>query len=86
VLLAYATKLTDTPGLVEDADIEALRVAGWDERGIWLATALESRSAADLPVDDGGNHLPLEPRHLAAAEPSNKQSTTSSVRVRTEPR
>jgi len=39
-LLAYAAKLTDTPGMVADADIEALRAAGWDDRGIWQATAL----------------------------------------------
>ena len=60
VLLAYATKLTDTPGMVEDADIEALRAAGWDERGIWQATALVSffnfsgrlEAAAGLPPDE----------------------------------
>jgi uncharacterized peroxidase-related enzyme len=60
VLLAYATKLTDAPGMVEDADIEALRVAGWDERGIWQATALVSffnfsgrlEAAAGLPPDE----------------------------------
>jgi len=34
VLLTYATKLTDTLGLVDDADIDALRAAGWSERGI----------------------------------------------------
>ena len=39
-LLAYAAKLTDNPGAVDDADMEALRVAGWDERGIYEATAL----------------------------------------------
>jgi uncharacterized peroxidase-related enzyme len=41
-LLAYATKLTETPGLVDDADIEALRAAGWNERAIYEATALIS--------------------------------------------
>jgi len=39
-LLAYATKLTDAPAMVEDADIEALARAGWGERGIWQVTAL----------------------------------------------
>ncbi len=56
-LLAYAAKLTDTPGMVADADIEALRAAGWDDRGIWQATALVSsfnftgrlEAAAGLP-------------------------------------
>jgi hypothetical protein len=28
--------------MVEDSDIEALRAAGWDERGIYEATALIS--------------------------------------------
>src|SRR6266568_1353353 len=59
-LLAYASKLTDTPGLVGDADIEALRAAGWSERGIWQATALVSffnfsgrlEAAAGLPPDE----------------------------------
>lgn len=59
-LLAYATKLTDTPGMVDDSDIEALRAAGWDERGIWQATALVSffnfsgrlEAAAGLPPDE----------------------------------
>ena len=58
-LLAYATKLTDTPGMVEDADLEALKAAGWDDRGIWQATALVSffnfsgrlEAAAGLPPD-----------------------------------
>lgn len=60
VLLAYATKLTETPSLVEDADIHALRSAGWGERGIWEATALISffnfsgrmEAAAGLPPDE----------------------------------
>ena len=58
-LLEYATKLTEAPGMVEDADVEALRTAGWDERGIWQATALVSffnfsgrlEAAAGLPPD-----------------------------------
>jgi alkylhydroperoxidase family enzyme len=60
VLLAYATKLTDTPAMIEDADIQTLRAAGWDERGIWQATALVSffnfsgrlEAAAGLPPDE----------------------------------
>ncbi len=38
-LLGYATKLTEQPSQVEDADIQALRSAGWDEGGIYEATA-----------------------------------------------
>ena len=33
-LLAYAKKLTQEPSMVEDSDIDDLRAAGWDERGI----------------------------------------------------
>ncbi len=45
--------------MIEDADMEALRVAGWDEGGIYEATALISffnfsgrmEAAAGLPPD-----------------------------------
>ncbi len=58
-LLAYAKKLTQEPSLVEDSDIEELRSAGWDERGIYEATALVSyfnftgrmEAASGLPMD-----------------------------------
>jgi alkylhydroperoxidase family enzyme len=36
-LLGYAKKLTQEPSMVEDSDIEALRAAGWDEKGIYEA-------------------------------------------------
>jgi alkylhydroperoxidase family enzyme len=39
-LLAYAEKLTKAPSAIEDADIEALRRAGWNEEAIYEATAL----------------------------------------------
>lgn len=59
-LLAYAKKLTEEPGMIEDEDIEDLRTAGWDERGIYEATALISffnfsgrmEAASGLPPDD----------------------------------
>lgn len=59
-LLTYATRLTDTPSLVEDGDINDLRSAGWGERGIWEATALISffnfsgrmEAAAGMPPDE----------------------------------
>lgn len=58
-LLAYAKKLTQEPSMMEDSDIEELRAAGWDERGIYEATALVSffnysgriEAAAELPRD-----------------------------------
>ena len=63
-LLSYAKKLTEEPGVVEDADVEALRGAGWDEQGIYEATALISlfnysgrlEAASGLPMDE----IPLE--------------------------
>lgn len=58
-LLSYAKKLTESPEMVEDQDIEAMREAGWDERGIYEATALISffnftgrmEAASGLPMD-----------------------------------
>lgn len=58
-LLTYAKKLTQEPNMVEDSDIEDLRAAGWDERGIYEATALISffnfsgrlEAASGLPMD-----------------------------------
>jgi alkylhydroperoxidase family enzyme len=58
-LLGYTKKLTETPGVMEDSDFDALRDAGWDERGIYQATALISflnfsgrmEAASGLPMD-----------------------------------
>jgi alkylhydroperoxidase family enzyme len=58
-ILAYAKKLTQEPSMVEDSDIEELRQAGWDEQGIYEATALISffnftgrmEAASGLPMD-----------------------------------
>ena len=58
-LLAYAKNLTQEPSMVEDSDIEELRSAGWDEQGIYEATALISffnytgriEAASGLPMD-----------------------------------
>ena len=58
-LLAYAKKLSEKPHLMEDSDIEALRQAGWDQAGIYEATALISlfnftgrmEAASGLPQD-----------------------------------
>lgn len=59
-LLAYAEKLTKTPSQIDDADVAALREAGWTESGIYEATALVSffnfsgrlEAASGLPPDE----------------------------------
>jgi hypothetical protein len=53
-------KLTKAPSTVDDADVEALRRAGWDEKGIYEAAALASffnfsgrlEAASGLPPDE----------------------------------
>jgi len=58
-LLSYASKLTETPSLVNANDIESHRNVGWDERAIWEITALISffnfsghlEAASGLPPD-----------------------------------
>lgn len=69
-LLGYAKTLTESPLLVDDATIEMLRTAGWDERGIYEATALiglfnfsgRMEAAAGLPPDQ----IPTEARVFRA--------------------
>jgi uncharacterized peroxidase-related enzyme len=59
-LLDYAEKLTKSPSMVGDADIESLRSAGWSEEAIYEATALISffnctgrlEAASGLPPDE----------------------------------
>ena len=59
-LLGYAEKLTKAPSQIEDGDMDALREAGWDEDGIYEATALISffnfsgrmEAASGLPPDE----------------------------------
>ncbi len=58
-LLGYASKLTESPSLVDEDDIGSLRKVGWDERAIWEITALISffnfsgrlEAASGLPPD-----------------------------------
>jgi uncharacterized peroxidase-related enzyme len=67
-LLDYAEKLTKTPSTIDDADIESLRRAGWDDAAIYEATALAAffnftgrlEAASGLPPDDvpGGARPP----------------------------
>ena len=69
-LLAYTKKLTEEPGMLKDEEVQALRSAGWDEDGIYEATALISlfnfsgrmEAASGLPVDE----VPDEVRLLEA--------------------
>ncbi len=37
-LLAYTEKLTNTPQLCDESDVEKMRAAGWDDRAIHDAT------------------------------------------------
>ncbi len=59
-MLAYASKLTETPSLVTAEDIRQLANAGWTEKAIWETTALVSffnfsgrlEAASGLPPDE----------------------------------
>ncbi len=59
-LLGYASKLTETPSLVDKDDIELLRNVDWSEHAIWEITALVSffnfsgrlEAASGLPPDE----------------------------------
>jgi alkylhydroperoxidase family enzyme len=58
-LLTYARKLTEQPHLIDDPDMDAMRETGWDDAGIYEATALISfynfsgrmEAASGLPQD-----------------------------------
>lgn len=58
-LLSFASKLTETPNLVDKDDLDRLAQAGWDENAIWEITALISffnysgrlEAASGLPQD-----------------------------------
>ena len=64
-LLGYASKLTETPSLVNKDDIGSLRNAGWNERAIWEITALISffNFSGRLEADSGlpPDQIPEEP-------------------------
>ena len=59
-LLRYGKRLTESPDTTTDADVDALRRAGWDDRGIYEATALigffnfsgRLEAASGLPMDE----------------------------------
>ncbi len=58
-LLLFASKLTETPSLVNEEDIAALKECGWGDGAIWEITALTSffnfsgrlEAASGLPPD-----------------------------------
>jgi uncharacterized protein YciW len=58
-LLVYASKLTESPSLVDDDDMASLKKVGWGEQDIWEITALVSffnfsgrmEAASGLPED-----------------------------------
>ena len=66
-LLRYATKLTEAPSLLDDSDFVALREAGWNDQGIYEATALTAffnfsgrmEAASGLPQDEIPEHVSL---------------------------
>ena len=59
-LLDYAEKLTKSPAMIDDADIESLRSSGWSEGAIYETTALTAffnltgrlEAASGLPPDE----------------------------------
>jgi uncharacterized peroxidase-related enzyme len=59
-LLSYAKKLTEAPSMIEDADLDALRAAGFADKAVYEATALiallnltgRMEAASGLPLDE----------------------------------
>jgi uncharacterized peroxidase-related enzyme len=85
VLLAYASKLTETPSFVDAGDIDRLRDAGWTEPAIWEVTALVSffnfsgrlEAASGLPPDripDGATFAEARPDRSAAGSASRSKA------------
>ncbi len=82
-LLSFAKKVTEAPAMIGDSDIERLKQAGWDERGIYEATALISffnmtgriEAVSGLPPDE----IPEDAR---MAEAQGDESTTAAAAAR----
>jgi alkylhydroperoxidase family enzyme len=59
-LLSYASKLTESPNMVDEDDTRKLKDAGWSEAAIWEISALTSffnysgrmEAASGLPPDE----------------------------------
>lgn len=66
-LLAFARKVTESPAMVGDGDIQRLREVGWDERGIYEATVLVAffnmtgriEAVSGLPADEIPENTPM---------------------------
>lgn len=79
-LLAFAKKVTESPSMVGDSDVQALKDAGWDDRGVYEATVLVSffnmsgriEAVSGLPPDE----IPLE-SNMSEARPDRR--TTEAV-------
>lgn len=52
-MLAFAVKLTKTPGAMEDADVDALRSAGFSDRDILDIVEVTSYYAYANRIADG---------------------------------
>lgn len=58
-MLGYASKLTESPSMVDEEDVTKLKEAGWSEPAIWQIAALASffnfsgrmEAASGLPPD-----------------------------------
>lgn len=82
-MLTYAKKLTETPSLIEDDDLDALRTAGWNEQALHEATALIAffnmsgrlEAAAGLPPDQ----IPAKARWLRSLGPVGREKHTLPV-------
>jgi uncharacterized peroxidase-related enzyme len=53
VMLAYAVKLTEAPATVDQADVDQLRAAGFDDRGIHDICAITAYFAFVNRIADG---------------------------------
>ena len=59
-MLAYASKLTESPAMADESDVAKLREAGWSDRAVWQIMALTSffnftgrmEAASGLPPDE----------------------------------
>jgi uncharacterized peroxidase-related enzyme len=59
-MLGYASKLTDSPSMVDEDDVAKLKQSGWSDRAIWEIAALASffnfsgrmEAASGLPPDE----------------------------------
>lgn len=58
-LLAYVRKLMTTPGVMSQADADAVFAAGWDERALHDAIAITARAAFMQRLVEGHGFVPM---------------------------